>query len=149
MLYCRASFGSLPVPKVFSLSEDMASLTKQQLSSMPCQRTGIMASFISFEQFEGLVIMSLSPPFSPPFFPFLPSFPPFPSTLLLSPHSLPLPLLHLLITSPFSHYLLLSSSCSILSPPLLSVSILSLLTLFPLPSFLSLPCLHPLGTLMT
>jgi hypothetical protein len=40
------------MPKVFSLSEDMALFNKQQVASMPCQRTGIMAAFTSFKQFE-------------------------------------------------------------------------------------------------
>ena len=51
-MYRRASYGAMPVPKVFSLSEDLAAFSKQQLSIMPCQRTGIMAAFTSFEQFE-------------------------------------------------------------------------------------------------
>ena len=52
VMYRRASQTSLPLPKVFSLSEDMALLNKQQVVSMPCQRIGIMAAFISFQQFE-------------------------------------------------------------------------------------------------
>ena len=50
--YRRASFGALPVPKVYSLSEDLTNYSKHQLNTLPCQRTGIMAAFHSFEQFE-------------------------------------------------------------------------------------------------
>ena len=51
--YRRASFGALPVPKVCSLSEDLTNYSKHQQNTLPCQRTGIMAAFLSFEQFEG------------------------------------------------------------------------------------------------
>ena len=51
--YRRASFGTLPVPKVCSLSEDLTNYSKHQQNTLPCQRTGIMAAFQTFEQFEG------------------------------------------------------------------------------------------------
>ncbi len=47
---------SLPVSKVYSLSEDLMGFAKQQLSQgsmLECQRTGIMAAFSSFKHFEG------------------------------------------------------------------------------------------------
>jgi len=49
--YRRASYGSFHAPKVFSLSEDLTHLSKQHISFLPCQRTGIMAAFTSFSQF--------------------------------------------------------------------------------------------------
>ena len=50
--YRRASLGSFSVPKVYSLSEDLTSYSKQQLNATPCQRTGIMAAFNTFDQFK-------------------------------------------------------------------------------------------------
>ena len=44
---------SLPVAKVYSLSEDLMGFAKQQqVNIIECQRTGIMAAFSSFEEFE-------------------------------------------------------------------------------------------------
>ncbi|XP_064397695.1 acetyl-CoA carboxylase-like isoform X2 [Halichondria panicea] len=53
--YRRASMSSLPVAKVYSLSEDLMGFAKQQAQGnvIECQRTGIMAAFSSFENFEG------------------------------------------------------------------------------------------------
>lgn len=54
MAYRRATgMSSLPVSKVYSLSEDLMGLAKQtQSTDIECQRTGIMAAFSSFQQFE-------------------------------------------------------------------------------------------------
>ncbi len=47
--------GSLPVAKVYSLSEDLMGFAKHQAQGnvIECQRTGVMAAFSSFENFEG------------------------------------------------------------------------------------------------
>ena len=53
--YNRGSV-SLPIPKVYSLSEDLSALSKHQVTLPPCQRTGVMAAFKSFQHFERLVM---------------------------------------------------------------------------------------------
>jgi biotin carboxylase len=66
--YHRGSI-SLPIPKVYSLSEDLVSLSKQ-ISAPPCQRTGVMAAFNSFqhftEYFSQLMDLFVPPPSTTP-----------------------------------------------------------------------------------